>query len=616
MLDIIIDSGSPLANSSYHLEQIEFPFQIDESYWSDDQNDNYSNTSPTAQPVSSQETKVNESNDQNEWDNIADVSWLREQDDQDQYEEIPRVALGTENNVRVALYWQNDQSEWEHFAYVFWQPDTNREDETLPAISSEQPLLASAGPANNTNDVALGPENNVRVALYWQNDQSEWEHFAYVFWQPDTNREDETLPAISSEQPLLASAGPASNIADLSWLHDNPTEEVSLISTLEDQYQPAEISQVSFPLVVWRPENNVRVALYWQNDQSEWEHFAYVFWQPETNLEDETLPTVSSEQPLLAIEGPEYNINADDRSNDQNDWNNIEDVVWQTEHNFEDETSSITSSNEPLPAAGSANEIRGDESLSYDQIDWDSFANAQQRHEDETSAVSSLDNTFEAEDRTSADPVFPVDYQFREDHCGSSAISSQQTQELSSPASSTNIPLNICPPEDNASQEDANLPLVSRRPEETANEDGSLLNNLSASDDNRDEEAVSTNDKKSSQRHFSAARWIKSLLGVALICIGALGTFYLMGYFKPTPVNDELSHVGTSPAEIPPEEPGHDDSPSPISPFYGIPLAAVAGSMFQHLNTCTSQPHQNGKRLLVMTAICHAVAAAAYFSTS
>jgi len=87
-----------------------------------------------------------------------------------------------------------------------------------------------------------------------------------------------------------------------------------------------------------------------------------------------------------------------------------------------------------------------------------------------------------------------------------------------------------------------------------------------------------------------------------------------MGYFQSTPTN-EPSHE-TSPAETPPEEPVRDDSPSNVSPFVGIPPAALVGSMFQHLNTCNSQPHQNGKKLLKIAALSHVIAALAYFSAN
>jgi len=361
----------------------ELPLEIHESYLSDDQNENFSNTPQTTQPVPNQETNVNVNSDHNhQWDNIVDVLlWLHEdpteevllvltQEDQDQSPEIAQAILTPENNVRVELYWQDDQNEnfsntsltiqpdpnqvtnaneitdqnhqWDNIADVLWLHEYPPEEVLLVSTQEDQdqsPEIAQ---------VTLPPENNVRVELYWQNDQNEWEHIAFVLWQPVNNPEDEPPSTFSSAQPLVAIEGPQFNTnnvdnwssdwennADLLWLHDDPTEEVSLTSTQEDQDQLAEISQVNFPLVVWRPENNVsvgsendfRVDLHWLNNQNEWEHIIFVLWQPDNNPDDESTSTVSSAQPLLAIEGPAYTNHDATWSSDQSNRNNIPDVV-------------------------------------------------------------------------------------------------------------------------------------------------------------------------------------------------------------------------------------------------------------------------------------------------
>jgi len=117
MYELNIITELPLEN--YQFEQIEFPLEIHESYLSDDQNENFSNTSQTTLPVPNQETNVYVNSDHNhQWDNIVDVLWLHEdrteevllvltQEDQDQSPEIAQAILTPENNVRVELYWQD-----------------------------------------------------------------------------------------------------------------------------------------------------------------------------------------------------------------------------------------------------------------------------------------------------------------------------------------------------------------------------------------------------------------------------------------------------------------------------------------------------------------------------
>jgi len=95
--------------------QSDFQLENYDNYLSDDQNENFSDTSQTTQPVPNQETNVNVNSDHDhQWDSIADVLWLHEdptEEDQGQSPEIAQAILTPENNVRVELDWQDDQNE-------------------------------------------------------------------------------------------------------------------------------------------------------------------------------------------------------------------------------------------------------------------------------------------------------------------------------------------------------------------------------------------------------------------------------------------------------------------------------------------------------------------------